>query len=244
MAVEEPSPAPGENGHLEQPTAEGANGLRRSKADKKKEKRQKQKQNRQQRRQQQQQPPEPSKGAAAASTTDDDDVVIEYVAAPAPDIEQLLQPAAPSSSRPAADAGDADADDERGYGGLGLGAAPGLGMSGLGFRRAGEPEPAAPVNTEEVMEQFKRVLERFMPQEGSEDGEAEAGGEAAANTAADKAEAAGPHSDADSDDEGERWIRLRFVGSSRGVAAAAQPEGGQLAAVTGMMRTAAVMLSH
>lgn len=57
---------------------------------------------------------------------------------------------------------------------------------------------------QEVMEQFKRVLERFMPQEGSEDGEAaEAGGEgaAAATAAGDKAEAAGPHSDADSDDE-------------------------------------------
>lgn len=53
------------------------------------------------------------------------------------------------------------------------------------------------------MEQFKRVLERFMPQEGSEDGEAEAGGEAAtANKAADRTEA-GPHSDADSDEEGE-----------------------------------------
>lgn len=51
------------------------------------------------------------------------------------------------------------------------------------------------------MEQFKRVLERFMPQEGSEDEEAaEAGGEGAA--AADKAEAGAAHSDADSDEEG------------------------------------------
>lgn len=49
MAVEGPSPAPAENGHIQQPT-EGANGVKRSKADKKKEKRQKQKQNRQQRR--------------------------------------------------------------------------------------------------------------------------------------------------------------------------------------------------
>lgn len=50
MAVEGPSHAPTENGHLDQPAAEGANGTRKSKADKKKEKRQKQKQNRQQRR--------------------------------------------------------------------------------------------------------------------------------------------------------------------------------------------------
>lgn len=50
MAEEEPSPAPAENGHIEQPAAEGANRAGKSKADKKKEKRQKQKQNRQQRR--------------------------------------------------------------------------------------------------------------------------------------------------------------------------------------------------
>jgi hypothetical protein len=86
----------------------------------------------------------------------DADVVVEYVAAPAPDIEELIQ-AGPSSS--AADAAaDADVDDEGGYGGLGLGATPGLGSTaglgagggglGLGFRKAGEPSTSAPVDPE------------------------------------------------------------------------------------------------
>lgn len=91
-------------------------------------------------------------------------MVVEYVAAPAPDIEELLQAAAPSSStRDAAAAGaDADGDaamgeedEDRGYGGLGLGATAGLGSTaglgageggalGLGFRKADEPPPVDP----------------------------------------------------------------------------------------------------
>ena len=53
------------------------------------------------------------------------------------------------------------------------------------------------------MEQFKRVLERFMPQEEQQEGEDAADGEAGDTAAAQAAaEAAGPaHSDADSDDE-------------------------------------------
>jgi hypothetical protein len=82
---------------------------------------------------------------------DEEDIVVEYVPAPAPDIEGLLQQAAPSSSKPeqqqqqqAAD--DEEDDGERGFGGLGLGATPGLG-SGLGFKKAEEPAEAA-VDTE------------------------------------------------------------------------------------------------
>lgn len=74
--------------------------------------------------------------------------MIEYVPAPAPDIEGLLQQAAPSSSKPEQQqAGEDEEDDgERGFGGLGLGAAPGLGL-GLGFKKAEEPAEAA-VDTE------------------------------------------------------------------------------------------------
>jgi hypothetical protein len=57
---------------------------------------------------------------------------------------------------------------------------------------------------QEVMAQFKRVLERFMPQDEQQEGDAAAadGEEGAAAPAA--ADAAGPaHSDADSDEEGE-----------------------------------------
>jgi hypothetical protein len=84
---------------------------------------------------------------------DEEDIVIEYVPAPAPDIEGLLQQAAPSSSKPeeqqqqAADDDEED-DGERGFGGLGLGATPGLGSGlGLGFKKAAEPAEAA-VDTE------------------------------------------------------------------------------------------------
>lgn len=55
------------------------------------------------------------------------------------------------------------------------------------------------------MEQFKRVLERFMPQEGADEGEqAAAADEAAAAGGAqgEAAAAAGEASDADSDEEG------------------------------------------
>lgn len=56
---------------------------------------------------------------------------------------------------------------------------------------------------QEVMEQFKRVLERFMPQDEQQEGEETAADEAAGG-AGTVAEAAGPaHSDADSDEEGE-----------------------------------------
>lgn len=91
----------------------------------------------------------------------DADVVVEYVAAPAPDIEELIQ-AVPSTSTPdgtpAAAEADAMEDDEGGYGGLGLGATAGLGSTGglgagggglgLGFRKAGEPSTSAPVDPE------------------------------------------------------------------------------------------------
>ncbi|KAF6264232.1 hypothetical protein COO60DRAFT_1621623 [Scenedesmus sp. NREL 46B-D3] len=90
-------PASVENGHAEQPDAAANGPGKRSKAEKKKDKKQKQKQNRQQRRQQQQQPKHGENGPAAASL-DDEDIVIEYVPAPAPDFEGLLQQAAPSSS--------------------------------------------------------------------------------------------------------------------------------------------------
>lgn len=56
------------------------------------------------------------------------------------------------------------------------------------------------------MEQFKRVLDRFMPQDtGSEEGDAAeaADREAAAGGGAGEAAAAGAASDADSDEEGE-----------------------------------------
>lgn len=64
------------------------------------------------------------------------------------------------------------------------------------------------------MEQFKRVLERFMPQDtGSEEGDAAdaADGEAAAAAGAGggDAAAAGAASDADSDKEGERHSCIR-----------------------------------
>lgn len=195
-------PAPVENGHVEQPDAAANGAGKKSKAEKKKEKKQKHKQNRQQRRQQQQQP-KPGEAGPAAASTDEEDIVIEYVPAPAPDIEGLLQQAAPSSSKPEQQqAGEDEEDDgERGFGGLGLGAAPGLGL-GLGFKKAEEPAEAA-VDTEEVMAQFKRVLERFMPQDEQQEGDAAAAdGEAGAEAPA-TAEAAGPaHSDADSDEEG------------------------------------------
>jgi hypothetical protein len=58
---------------------------------------------------------------------------------------------------------------------------------------------------QEVMAQFKRVLERFMPQDEQQEVDAAAadGVEGAAAPAA-AADAAGPaHSDADSDEEGE-----------------------------------------
>lgn len=85
-------------------------------------------------------------------------MVVEYVAAPAPDIEELIQAAPSSSARGAAAAdGAADAameDDDGGYGGLGLGATAGLGSTaglgagggalGLGFRKADEPPPVDP----------------------------------------------------------------------------------------------------
>lgn len=75
---------------------------------------------------------------------EDEDIVIEYVAAPAPDIEELVQQVVPSSSKAAGAAADADEEEEQGYGGLGLGAVPGL---GLGFKKSEEPaEPA--VDTE------------------------------------------------------------------------------------------------
>jgi hypothetical protein len=78
---------------------------------------------------------------------DEEDIVIEYVAAPAPDIEGLLQQAAPSSSKPEQQQAEDEEDDgERGFGGLGLGATPGLGL-GLGFKKAEEPAEAA-VDTE------------------------------------------------------------------------------------------------
>lgn len=83
------------------------------------------------------------------------DIVVEYVAAPAPDIEELIQQVLPSSSaadgtaadQDAAGEGDGDGDADMGYGGLGLGAAPGLGSTaglgssgalGLGFTKASE----------------------------------------------------------------------------------------------------------
>jgi hypothetical protein len=100
---------------------------------------------------------------------EEDDIVIEYVPAPAPDIEELLQHNGSSTSRPpdapdkaaeaagddAAAGGSADDEDaERGYGGLGLGATAGLGLGataglGLGFRKA-EPEPEPPAADAEV----------------------------------------------------------------------------------------------
>eukprot|EP00879_Flechtneria_rotunda_P011084 GHRR01011581.1.p1 GENE.GHRR01011581.1~~GHRR01011581.1.p1 ORF type:complete len:612 (+),score=229.72 GHRR01011581.1:240-2075(+) len=194
--AEEPTTAPQQNGHIDQAAANG-NSAKKSKVDKKKEKRQKQKHNRQQRRQQQQQYPQQNgkDKPPPATSTDEEDIVIEYVAAPAPDITELLQPADSTPADSAAE--DGVADQGPSYGGLGLGATPGL---GLGFTRASEQqEPQA--NTEEVMEQFKRVLERFLPQEASENADAaEANGEAAPKAA----ETAGPaQSDADSDEEGE-----------------------------------------
>lgn len=84
----------------------------------------------------------PSRLHCMFTSQEDEDVVIEYVAAPAPDIEELLQQAAPSTSNAAAAAEDDDGE-ERGYGGLGLAAAPGLGMTGLGFKKAEEEQPAA-----------------------------------------------------------------------------------------------------
>jgi hypothetical protein len=59
---------------------------------------------------------------------------------------------------------------------------------------------------QEVMEQFKRVLERFMPQDEADEGEqaADAAGGRDAGAAA-AADGAGPaHSDADSDEQGEQ----------------------------------------
>lgn len=102
----------------------------------------------------------------------DSDVIVEYVAAPAPDIEELIQQAVPgsTSSAPAGAGADADADGdgpaaaagaggededaEEGYGGLGLGATAGLGSSGgggglgLGFTKASEPSTSASVDPE------------------------------------------------------------------------------------------------
>jgi len=64
------------------------------------------------------------------------------------------------------------------------------------------------VYTQEVMEQFKRVLERFMPQDEADDSEQTAdaaGGRDAAGAAA--ADGAGPApSDADSDEQGEQML--------------------------------------
>jgi len=99
----------------------------------------------------------------------DGDIIVEYVAAPAPDIEELIQQVLPSSSAAdgtAADQdaardgeGDGDDDADRGYGGLGLGAAPGLGSTaglgssgalGLGFTKASEPSSSATAVDPEV----------------------------------------------------------------------------------------------
>jgi hypothetical protein len=67
---------------------------------------------------------------------------------------------------------------------------------------------------QEVMAQFKRVLERFMPQDEQQEADAAAAadGEAGAEAPA-AADAAGPaHSDADSDEEGEWRSGLIFCG--------------------------------
>ncbi|KAF8068310.1 SF3B2 [Scenedesmus sp. PABB004] len=197
MATDEAQAAAPANGH-----ADGA-GPKRSKAEKKKERRQKNKQSKQQRRQQSQQQQEAKPPPASA---EEDDVVIEYVPAPAPDIEGLL--AAAPGKKPAGDAAAAAGDggeqqqqqdgeeaDEEERGGLGLGARAGLGAAPAA--EEGEDDADA-VDADDVMAQFKRVLERFMPADEAAEEGAE-GAEGAAGEAG-----AGPaKSDADSDEEGE-----------------------------------------
>ncbi|GBF91105.1 splicing factor 3B subunit 2 [Raphidocelis subcapitata] len=178
---------PAANGHAQEP-----GGAKPSKNDKRKDRKKRAKVAKQQQRQQQgeQQQPDP---AGANPDGEDEDIVIEYVAQPV-DLAAIFD--AGPGAKPGGAAAAADEEEEdggRGFGGLGLGAAP--------MEEDGEQQQQQ--QALDPFEAFKAVLERFAPvdEAGAAAGEGEDGEAEGRAAAAGEQQPKATTSDADSDDD-------------------------------------------